>query len=151
MVKLRLRRAGKKAHPIYKIVAADSRAPRNGRFIEIVGDYNPGINPAKISIVEDRALYWLKSGAQPTDTVKNLLSRKGTLLKFHLMKKGADETKIAEEYNKWLSLQDGKIQRESEKKLKLKEKRKAKKTEAPAKTTEPSPAAETTSEAAPAE
>ncbi len=140
MVKLRLKRAGKKAHPIYKIVAADSRAPRDGRFIEIVGDYNPGMNPAKISIVEDRALYWLKSGAQPTDTVKNLLSRKGTLLKFHLMKKGADETKIAEEYNKWLSLQDGKIQKEAEKKLKLKEKRKAKKTgkaEAPAGTVTP--------------
>jgi len=140
LVKLRLKRAGKKAHPIYKIVAADSRAPRDGRFIEIVGDYNPGMNPAKISIVEDRALYWLKSGAQPTDTVKNLLSRKGTLLKFHLMKKGADETKIAEEYNKWLSLQDGKIQKEAEKKLKLKEKRKAKKTgkaEAPAGTVTP--------------
>ena len=75
-VKLRLRRMGKKKQPIYKVVAADERSPRDGRFIEAIGLYNPITDPATIDIQEDRALYWLGVGAQPTDTVKNLLSKK---------------------------------------------------------------------------
>ena len=124
MVKLRLRRMGRKKLPLYKIVAADSRAPRDGRFIEAVGTYNPNTNPVKIEVKEERVHYWLKTGAQPTYTVKNLLSRKGLMLKHHLMKKGADAQKIDDEYNKWSSLQEFKLQKESERKAAKKLKRK---------------------------
>lgn len=124
MVKLRLKRVGRKKAPIYKIVAADSRAPRDGRFIEAVGTYNPSHNPATVDIVEERVFHWLKNGATPTNTVKNLLSRKGMMLKLHLSKKGADETKITEEYTKWSSLQEAKIKNESDKKIARKDKKK---------------------------
>jgi small subunit ribosomal protein S16 len=124
LVKIRLRRMGRKKMPIYKIVAADSRAPRDGRFIEALGTYNPNNNPIKLEVDENRVFYWLKSGAQPTYTVKNLLSRKGLMLKLHLHKKGADEQKINEEYNKWSSLQETKLQRENDKRLRRKEKKK---------------------------
>jgi small subunit ribosomal protein S16 len=114
---------GRKKMPIYKIVAADSRAPRDGRFIEALGTYNPNHNPIKLDVDEDRIFYWLKTGAQPTYTVKNLLSRKGLMLKLHLSKKGADGQKINDEYSKWSSLQESKLQRENEKRLKKKEKK----------------------------
>jgi len=127
LVKLRLRRTGRKKLPLYKIVAADSRAPRDGRFIEAVGTYNPNTNPVKIEVKEDRIFYWLKTGAQPTYTVKNLLSRKGLMLKQHLMKKGADEHKITDEYNKWSAMQEVKLQRENEKKAARNTKKKKKK------------------------
>ena len=78
MVRLRLRREGKKKHPIYKVVAADMRSPRNGRFIEAVGHYDPHAIPAKILVKEDRVEYWLKKGAQPSDTVRSLLRRTGS-------------------------------------------------------------------------
>src|SRR5438552_8339925 len=96
---------GRKKMPIYKIVAADSRAPRDGRFIESVGIYNPNDNPISIDLKEDRVVYWLNNGAQPTFTVKNLLSRKGVMLKQHLIKKGADEQKISGEFSKWSEIQ----------------------------------------------
>lgn len=136
MVKLRLTRMGRKKAPIYKIVAADSRARRDGRFIEAVGQYDPNYKPAKIELKEDRALYWLKSGAQPTVTVKNLLSSKGVMLKHHLMKKGADENKINAELATWQLKQDAKIARHNDKKLKLKDKKK-KAAEKPAEQTAP--------------
>ncbi len=82
-VKLRLRRMGSKKRPFYRIVAADSRAPRDGRFIEIVGHYNPLSTPVEISIDEELALKWLRVGAQPSDTVRGLLSDKGLMKKFH--------------------------------------------------------------------
>jgi small subunit ribosomal protein S16 len=82
-VKLRLRRMGAKKRPFYRIVAADSRSPRDGRFIEIVGTYNPLTNPAEINIDEEKALKWLGDGAMPSDTVRDLLSRAGVLTKFH--------------------------------------------------------------------
>lgn len=88
MVKLRLQRFGSKKRPFYRIVAADSRAPRDGRFIEIIGTYNPLTNPAEIKINEEVALRWLSNGAQPTDTVRSLLSRQGIMEKFHQMKNG---------------------------------------------------------------
>ncbi len=141
MVKLRLRRMGRKKAPIYKIVASDSRAKRDGRFIEAIGQYDPNVNPAKLEILEDRTLYWLKTGAQPTVTVKNLLSGKGLMLKLHLSKKGADETKIAAEFAKWESLQASKLQRMNDKKARRKEKKK-KAAEKPAETTTAVPAAE---------
>lgn len=83
--KIRLQRRGRKGYPFYHIVIADSRAPRDGKFIEKVGSYNPNTNPATISINFDRALYWLQVGAQPTDTTRNILSEEGVLLKKHLL------------------------------------------------------------------
>lgn len=83
MVKLRLKRMGAKKQPSYRIVAADSRAPRDGRFIEILGFYNPRSNPAEIIIDEEKVLKWLNNGAQPSDTVRNILSKEGIMKKFH--------------------------------------------------------------------
>ena len=96
---------GRKKRPYYRIVAADSRAPRDGRFIEAIGTYNPLTNPDTVDLQEDRILYWLKNGAQPTRTVRSILSRKGVWLKWDLMRQGADETRIAEEVAKWEVLQ----------------------------------------------
>ena len=81
-VKLRLKRMGSKQKPFYRIVAADSRSPRDGRFIETVGTYNPIKKPAELSIDEEKALKWLNNGAIPTDTVKNLFTQKGINAKF---------------------------------------------------------------------
>ena len=90
--KIRLQRHGRKSYAYYPIVIADSRAPRDGRFIERMGSYNPNTNPATISLDFDRALYWVEVGAQPTDTVRSILSREGVMLMKHLrggVKKGA--------------------------------------------------------------
>jgi len=130
LVKLRLRRMGKKKQPFYRIVAADSRASRDGRFIETVGTYDPLVKPHKIELKEDRIYYWLENGAQPTNTVKNLFQHKGVWLKWDLMKNGADDAKINEEYSKWLLIQDEKAKRaaakaDEAKKAKLKEKEQA--------------------------
>ena len=90
-VKLRLKRMGAKKRPFYRIVAADSRSPRDGRFIELIGTYNPITNPAEVKIKEDVALKWLSDGAIPTDTVRDLFSKQGIMKKFHEQKnaKGA--------------------------------------------------------------
>ncbi len=85
-VKLRLKRMGSKKKPFYRIVAADSRSPRDGRFIENVGTYNPITEPAEVKIDEEVAMKWLKNGAIPTDTVRDLLKREGILEKFHQMR-----------------------------------------------------------------
>ena len=82
-VKLRLIRMGAKKAPFYRIVAADSRAPRDGRFIEMLGTYNPCTNPAQVTIKEEEVLKWLNNGAQPSDTVKNILSREGVMKQYH--------------------------------------------------------------------
>ncbi|MBQ9013017.1 MAG: 30S ribosomal protein S16 [Bacilli bacterium] len=87
-VKLRLKRMGAKKSPFYRIVAADSRSPRDGRFIETVGTYNPLVDPAEIKIDEELAMKWLKNGALPTDTVRNILSKAGIMTKFANEKKG---------------------------------------------------------------
>lgn len=79
MVKIRLRRMGAKKNPFYRIVVADSRAPRDGRFIEEIGTYDPLADPAAIKIDTERAQYWVKTGAQPTDTVKALLKKSGAI------------------------------------------------------------------------
>lgn len=83
--KIRLSRHGRKGRPFYHVVIADSRAPRDGRYIEKVGTYDPNTNPATIDLNFDRALYWLQVGAQPTDTAKRILSYKGVLMKKHLL------------------------------------------------------------------
>jgi small subunit ribosomal protein S16 len=82
-VKIRLKRMGAKKSPYYRIVVADSRSPRDGRFIETVGTYNPVTEPAQVEINEDLVLKWLKDGAKPSDTVRNLLSKQGIMEKFH--------------------------------------------------------------------
>ena len=90
--KIRLQRHGRKNYAFYPIVIADSRAPRDGKFIERIGSYNPNTNPATISLDFDRALYWIEVGAQPTDTVRSILSKEGVMLMKHLrvgVKKGA--------------------------------------------------------------
>ncbi len=82
-VKIRLKRMGAKKTPFYRIVVADSRSPRDGRYIEIVGTYNPVAEPAKVEINEELVLKWLKDGAKPSDTVRNLFSKQGIMEKFH--------------------------------------------------------------------
>ncbi len=107
-VKLRLRRMGKKKQPVYKVVAADSRSPRDGKFLEAIGLYNPKSNPALVDINEQRALYWLGVGAQPTETVRSLLSKQGILLKKELLKKKLSEEEIANKISDWQKLKEAK-------------------------------------------
>lgn len=112
--KIRLTRHGRKKRPYYHIVIADSRAPRDGRYIERIGMYNPGTNPATIELDFDKALDWLQKGAQPTNTCRAILSYKGVLLKNYLLigvKKGAFSEEEAEtRFNTWLKDQENKIQ-----------------------------------------
>lgn len=112
--KIRLARHGKKGKPFYHIVIADSRAKRDGRYIERIGSYDPNKNPAIIDINFDRALYWVGVGAQPTDTVRGMLSYRGVLYKNHLLKgvaKGAlTEAQAEEKFNKWLEDKESKIE-----------------------------------------
>ncbi len=103
--KIRLQRHGRKNYAFYKIVIADSRAPRDGRCIERIGTYNPNTNPATVDLNFERALYWVLVGAQPTDTVRNILSREGVYMKKHLMggvKKGAfGEAEAEAKFEAW--------------------------------------------------
>lgn len=92
-VKLRLKRMGSKQKPFYRIVAADSRFPRDGRFIESVGTYNPIKGADKVELVEDKILNWLNNGAQPTDTVRNILSKAGIMAKYASSKKSVKKSK----------------------------------------------------------
>jgi small subunit ribosomal protein S16 len=113
-VKMRLARHGRKRYAYYHIVVADSRSPRDGRYIESIGTYNPNSNPATINLDFDKAYDWLTKGAQPTDTVKAILSYKGVLYKKHLMggvKKGAFDVAEAEKrLDNWMTEKDAKIQ-----------------------------------------
>jgi len=105
-VKLRLRRMGKKRQPFYKIVAADARSPRDGKFLEAVGTYNPMVQPHAIALKEDRVLYWLGVGAQPTDTVRSILRQTGVSLKKELQKRGLTDEQVQVELDKWLKLKE---------------------------------------------
>ena len=111
--KIRLQRHGKKGKPFYYIVVADARAPRDGRFIERLGSYNPNTNPATIDINFDKTLDWVNNGAQPTDTCRAILSYKGVLYKKHLqggLKKGAlTEEQVEEKFGAWVDHKEGKI------------------------------------------
>lgn len=113
-VKIRLSRHGRKKAPFYHIVVADSRAPRDGRFIERIGSYNPITDPATIELNFDRALDWLQKGAQPTDTTRAILSYKGVMMKKHLLegvKKGAlTPEQVEEKFAAWLKEKESKIQ-----------------------------------------
>ncbi len=118
-VKIRLARRGRKFSKIYAIVVADSRAPRDGRFIETLGQYDPNTNPASIEIDFEKSLKWLQNGAQPTDTCRAILSYKGVMYKKHLLegvKKGAfDEAEAERRFQKWLSEKESKIREKVEK------------------------------------
>lgn len=100
-VKLRLRRQGRKGRPYYHIVAADARSPRDGKYLERVGSYDPTTVPASIDVDHETALKWLQNGAQPTDTVRAIFRFTGINLKFALMKQGKDEETVAKMFNKW--------------------------------------------------
>ena len=103
--KIRLQRHGRKGYAFYSIVIADVRAPRDGKFTEKIGTYNPNTNPATVDLKFDRALYWVETGAQPTDTVRNILSNEGVYMMKHLrggVKKGAfDEAAAEAKFSAW--------------------------------------------------
>jgi len=113
-VKIRLQRQGRKFSAVYSIVVADSRAPRDGKYIETLGKYNPNTNPATIELDFDRAMEWLQKGAQPTDTCRAILSYKGVLYKKHLLegvRKGAfDEAEAEKRFQTWMTGKEQKIQ-----------------------------------------
>ena len=117
-VKIRLQRHGKKGKPYYWIVAADSRAKRDGKYLEKLGAYNPNTNPATIELNVDGAVKWLQNGAQPTDTAKAILSYKGAMLKNHLaggVRKGAlTEEQAQAKFDAWLEEKTSKVEAKSE-------------------------------------
>lgn len=114
MLKIRLQRHGRKQYPIYHIVAADARAPRDGKYVELLGRYNPNTNPATIDLDVDKAVSHLMSGAQPTETVKSILSYKGALMKHHLLKgvnKGAMTQEQADaKFEAWMEEKNAKVE-----------------------------------------
>ena len=103
--KIRLQRGGRKNYAFYSIVIADVRAPRDGKFTEKIGTFNPNTNPATVDLNFERALYWVETGAQPTDTVRNILKREGVYMMKHLrggVKKGAfDEAALQQKFDAW--------------------------------------------------
>ena len=148
MVKLRLAKQGRKKLPIYKIVAADSRARRDGRFIESLGQYRPSNDNGNkiLDLKEERVMYWLKVGAQPTATVRSLLSKEGILLKWHLEKKDIEPARAEEIFNTW---KEQKSTAEERKAVARQETLKRKKAEAAKAAAEAAKAAEPVAEAAP--
>lgn len=117
-VKIRLQRHGKKGKPFYWIIAADSRAPRDGKYLDKIGIYNPNTNPATIELDVDGAVKWLQNGAQPTDTARAILSYKGALLKAHLaggVRKGAlTEEQAEEKFQAWVNEKEDKVSAKKE-------------------------------------
>jgi small subunit ribosomal protein S16 len=111
--KIRLQRGGHKGYAVYRIVIADVRAPRDGKFIEKIGMFNPNTNPATVDLNFDRALYWVEAGAQPTDTVRNILKGEGVYMMKHLrggVKKGAfDEAACQQKYDAWKASKEQKL------------------------------------------
>ena len=108
--KIRLQRGGRKSYAFYSIVIADARAPRDGKFTEKIGTYNPNTNPATVDLNFERALYWVETGAQPTDTVRNILKAEGVYMMKHLnggVKKGAfDEAAAQQKFEAWKSAKE---------------------------------------------
>ena len=124
MVKLRLRRIGKKKHPIYKLVATDIRSPRSGRYLEALGNYDPHTRPIVLTFNEERVFHWLKKGAQPTDTVRSLLRRNGMWLRWSLTKRGTDGAKVEALMERWKLAQEEKLRREVERKVRRSQRKK---------------------------
>lgn len=119
MVKIRLKRAGRKKRPFYRVVAADAKAPRDGRVIEEIGRYDPLQEPYEFSVKENRLIYWLKNGAQPTETVRALLKNEGYIYKLALMKRNLSSEAINAEMEEFFKRREERLKR-------LKEKRKKK-------------------------
>ena len=101
MVKIRLRRAGRKKLPVYQIVAADARSPRDGKFLEVIGHYQPTAKPHAITIDKERTAYWLGVGAQPTTTVRSLIRATGLLHELNMKRRGRSDEEIAAEMEQW--------------------------------------------------
>ena len=138
--KIRLQRGGHKGYAFYRIVIADARAPRDGRFTEKIGTYNPNTNPATVDLNFDRALYWVEVGAQPTDTVRNILKNEGVYLMKHLrggVKKGAfDEAAAQSKFDAWKSAKEKGFEAIRENEAKAKKEAVAKELEAEKKVNE---------------
>ncbi len=147
-VRLRLRRTGRKNQPAYKVVAADSRSPRDGRFIETIGSYNPLRYPAEIKFNEEKAFKWLRRGALPSDTVRSLFRKTGLWYKWYLTKKGLDEAAVAQKLAEWQAGQEAKLTREAERKQRHKASKKARKASETAQPQQANPPAAPTSEPA---
>ena len=161
-VKIRLQRHGKKGKPYYWIVAADSRSKRDGKYLDKLGFYNPNTNPATIEVDMEKSIEWLKNGAQPTKTARNILSYKGIMLKYHLLggvAKGAFTEEEAEKrFNAWIEEKSKKVDNKQQRLNKEEEERKAKAleneklvNEARIKAQNEAPAEEAPAEEAPAE
>ncbi len=129
MVKIRLKRAGRKKLPVYQIVVADARSPRDGKFLEVVGHYQPTLKPHTVTIKKDRIVYWMQTGTQPTATVNSLIRTTGLLYELRLKSMGRSEDEISAEMEKWHERQTAKRQ----KGLVLKSRRRSAKKEAEAK------------------
>jgi len=124
LVKIRMRREGKKQHPIYKLVATDSRSPRDGGYLEALGQYDPHTNPITLVLKEPRIEYWLKQGAQPTDTVRSLLRRTGFWLRWTLTRQGKNEATVKSVMERWQMLQVDKPKHEADRKVRRSERKK---------------------------
>lgn len=125
-VRLRLTRMGRKKRPFYRIVAVDSRAPRDGKYLESLGYYDPKKEPFEVRLNEERILYWLGVGAQPTDTVRSILRREGILFKWDLMRRGLSEEEMREKMKIWEVIQ---LERKRKLERKLAEKKVAREAE----------------------
>ncbi len=112
-VKIRLRRLGRSHAPFYHIVASDSRSPRDGKYIEQIGTYDPIANPQKVRLDHEKAFRWLTTGAQPTETVRSILSHEGLMLKLHLWRKKKSAEEIEAGYQAWKIQKDKKIESEA--------------------------------------
>jgi small subunit ribosomal protein S16 len=129
-VKLRLRRGGRKGQPHYRIVAADARSPRDGKFLEQIGTYDPMRDPAAVSVDHEVAMKWLRQGAQPTDTVRSILSKEGIMLKLHLVRKGKTEAEIEAAFEKWKAENERKLSQKANAKASAKANAEAKRLDA---------------------
>ncbi|MBN1540830.1 30S ribosomal protein S16 [candidate division KSB1 bacterium] len=156
-VKIRLHRMGRKKRPFYRIVATDSRTRRDGKYLENLGTYNPIVEPAEVFVEKEKVFKWLKVGAIPSDTVRNLLSKQGIMFEWDLIQRGLDQEQIAQEKSKWDAEQEKQQKRIEAKNAMLKrqqeeEVKKAKPEKAeskPAPESEPADEAETQAEAEP--
>ncbi len=124
MVRIRLRREGKKGYPIYKLVATDIRAPRNGGYLEALGQYNPNQSPVSIALKEQRLEHWLKKGARPTDTVRAILRKNGFWLRWTLTRQGKDEATVKSVVERWQMQQAEKPKREADRRARRAERKK---------------------------
>jgi len=129
LVKIRLKRAGRKKLPVYQIVASDARSPRDGKFLEVIGTYQPTAKPHAVTLKKDRVEYWMGVGAQPTATVRSLIRTTGLLHELRLKSRGRSEAEITVEMEQW---QASKVER-SKKRLVVKSRRRQAKKEAEAK------------------